>query len=196
MYYYNGSIDIKGTEKQANGVLEFLRLEDDRFFEKKLWYSTKEAVYEIDATMDGAGLEDTLNKLVDYSKYENIDVIVDVRFTGVDAGGYYYRKHSGEEALEYFDESDLALREASDAALLAEVMRRHLKGKIYDEVRHEYLMEDAARQLDDYYDCHENYREEFLSMLADKFITQHDCNVDDNTQWVNIIKESDMSKRR
>lgn len=191
MYYYNGSINVIGTEEEANGVLEFLRLKDDRFFEKKLWYSTKEDIYEIDATMDGIDLEDTLNELVDYAKYENIDVIIDVRFTGVDTGGYYYRKCSGKEKLEYFDESDLALREASDAALIAEVLRRHLGNKIYDSVRHQYLMEDAARQLDDYYDCHENYREDFLSMLADKFIDRHDCNLDDNSQWVNIIKETD-----
>lgn len=192
MYYYNGSIDVIGTEEEANGVLEFLRLKDDRFFEKKLWYSTKENVYEIDATMDGIDLEDTLNELVDYAKFENIDVIIDVRFTGVDAGGYYYRKCSGKEKLEYFDESDLALREASDAALIAEVLRRHLGNKIYDSVRHQYLMEDAARQLDDYYDCHEDYREDFLSMLADKFIDRHDCNLDDNSQWINIIKETDI----
>lgn len=194
MYYYNGSIGIKGTEEQANEVLEFLRMRDDRFFEKKLWHSTKDSVYEIDATMDGVDLEGTLNELVDYSKYEKLDVIIDVRFTGVDTGGYYYRNCSGKEKLEYFDENDLTLREVSDEQLLSEVRRRHLDSEIYDKVHLSYLIDDAARQLDDYYGCHKDYSEDFLSMLADKFMNRHDCNLDDNSQWVNIIKITDTSE--
>lgn len=75
------------------------------------------------------------------------------------------------------------------------------KVAIYDEIQHEYDMQDARNYIDDILEYDNgvishvkmiilrSVSEEDISKIADTYREAHDCNCPDNDQWKNIVDE-------
>ena len=204
MYLINTGDIFVTREKNVEKVANFLTDHNIDFEEMRRNDNSKEIAFSIDE--NHGDIEDDLKALITFCNAQNIEIRFDIRYSGDDVGGYTYK--TGDEEMQYLDETDIAIADAGDDCLIDACKRRGLwpnEEEIYRKVQHEYLLEDAENHLEEILERDENYslrtstalcgdRKKFLEEAVRLYEKYKDCDIAENATWECLIE--DLLERR
>lgn len=144
-------------------------------------------------------MEAFLHEIIKLCIMANTYLEFDIRYSGDEHGGFYYKTGETDDGMQYLDETDVALGDMENKRLIAECKRRGIwpdAETAYRKQEHEYLRQDADRHLEEYFEEHvREYIEttflsdknELIEQLVSMFEDMRDCNVSENDTWDNVI---------
>lgn len=122
MHYFNeGNISVHDV-KMANEIRKLWKAEHKNDpFEEPYWLNGD---YVIGFFGIEGDMEDFLHEIIEICAKANAYLELDIRYSGDEVGGFYYKTGETNDGMQYLDEADVALRDMENKRLIAECKRR------------------------------------------------------------------------